>query len=400
MDQLGPPLAGLRVLDFSRVLAGPYCTMMMGDMGAEIIKIEDPGKGDDTRTWGPPFLHSESGSESTYFLSVNRGKKSVTLNLKSPAGLAAAKRLAACCDVLVENFRPGAMARLGLGYEVISQINPKLVYCSVSGFGQTGPERERPGYDAMIQGESGIMSVTGFPEGPPTKVGISIADLVAGLLAFQGILLALRVAERTGKGQWVDIALLDGQVSLLTFQAGAYFATGKSPSRKGNIHPMITPYETYKTIDGYVIIAVGNDSMWRRFSPLVGLSPEEKYSTSAKRVEHREELAAYLIPRIAARTTAEWLADLHAAEIPCGQVRDIAQVLSDPQVLFRNMVQEVDHATLGRIKTTGIPVKLSDTPGAITTAPPLLGVDTERVLRETLGMSVEEIAAMRASGAI
>jgi formyl-CoA transferase/CoA:oxalate CoA-transferase len=370
--------------------------MMMGDMGAEIIKVEDPGKGDDTRTWGPPFQDSES----TYFLAVNRGKRSITLNLKSPAGLATAKRLAACSDVLIENFRPGAMQRLGLGYEVISKINPKLVYCSVSGFGQTGPQRERPGYDAMIQGESGIMSVTGFPDGPPTKVGISIADLVAGLLAFQGVLLALRVAEKTGKGQWVDIALMDGQVSLLTFQAGAYFATGKSPSRKGNIHPMITPYETYQTSDGYVIIAVGNDGMWRRFCPLVGLSPEERYATSAKRVEHREELAAYLIPRIAARTTAEWLADLHAAEIPCGQVRNIGEVLSDPQVLFRGMIQEVDHATLGRIKTTGIPVKLSDTPGAITTAPPLLGVDTERVLRETLGMSAEEIASMRASGAI
>jgi formyl-CoA transferase/CoA:oxalate CoA-transferase len=395
------PLEGIRVLDFSRVLAGPYCTMMMGDMGAEIIKVEDPGKGpskggDDTRYWGPPFL----GTESTYFLAVNRGKKSITLNLKSPGGLETARRLAACSDVLVENFRPGAMERLGLGYEAIAAINPKLVYCSISGFGQTGPERERPGYDAVVQGESGIMSVTGFPDGPPTKVGISIADLVAGLLAFQGILLALRVAERTGKGQWVDIALLDGQVSLLTFQAASYFATGKNPTRKGNIHPMITPYETYQTSDGYVIIAVGNDGMWRRFRALVGLPDAEEFSSSAKRVDRREELAAILIPIIAQRTTAEWLADLRAAGIPCGQVRNIGEVLADPQVLFRGMVEEVDHASLGRIQTTGIPVKLSETPGRVTTAPPLLGAHTDQVLSQTLSMTAEEIEKLRAAGAL
>jgi formyl-CoA transferase len=410
---MSAPLDGIRVLDFSRVLAGPYCTMMMGDMGAEIIKVEDPGKGpnnggDDTRYWGPPFLSPKGGredvKESTYFLAVNRGKKSITLNLKSPGGLDVAKRLAAGSDVLVENFRPGAMSRLGLGYPEIATINPKLVYCSISGFGQTGPERERPGYDAVVQGESGIMSVTGFPDGPPTKVGISIADLVAGLLAFQGILLALRVAERTGKGQWVDIALLDGQVSLLTFQAGAFFATGNNPTRKGNIHPMITPYETYQTSDGYVIIAVGNDGMWRRFCPLVGLplsGPEaERFSSSAKRVDRREELAAILIPIVASRTTAQWLADLRAAEIPCGQVRNIGDVLSDPQVLFRGMVKEVEHASLGPIKTTGIPVKLSETPGRVTTAPPLLGAHTDQVLAQTLGMSAVEIASLRASGAL
>ncbi len=402
---MSAPLDGIRVLDFSRILAGPYCTMMMADMGAEVIKVEDPGTGpskggDDTRYWGPPFM----GDESTYFLAVNRGKKSITLNLKSPGGLDTAKRLAASSDVLVENFRPGAMARLGLDYAAIAAINPKLVYCSISGFGQTGPQRERAGYDAVVQGESGIMSVTGFPDGPPTKVGISIADLVAGLLAFQGILLALRVAERSGKGQWVDIALLDGQVSLLTFQASTYFATGKNPTRQGNIHPMITPYETYRTSDGYVIIAVGNDGMWRKFCPLVGLplsGPDaEKFSSSAKRVERREELAAFLIPIIARRTTAEWLADLHRAEIPCGQVRNIGEVLADPQVLFRGMVQDVDHASLGTIKTTGIPVKLSETPGRLTTAPPLLGAHTEEVLGQTLGMTADEIAKLRADGAL
>jgi formyl-CoA transferase/CoA:oxalate CoA-transferase len=394
------PLEGLRVLDFSRVLAGPYCSMMMGDMGAEVIKVEEPGKGDDTRSWGPPF---QSG-ESTYFLSVNRNKKSVTLNLKAPGGRAVAQRLAAVSDVLLENFRPGTMDRLGLGYAQLRPANRKLVYCSISGFGQTGPERERPGYDAMIQGEGGLMSITGFPDGPPTKVGVSIADLVAGMLAFHGILLALRVAEKTGQGQWVDISLLDGQVGLLTFQAQAYFATGKTPRRWGNAHSMITPYETYATADGYVIIAVGTDDMWRRFARLMDLPADgdfgERFATSAQRVERREELAAILKPRIARRTTAEWIAMLQEAGIPCGRVRDVAEVLGDPHVLERALVQEMEHAAIGKLRTTGIPIKLSATPGRITAAPPLLGADTDQVLATALGMTAAEIARLREDGAL
>ena len=393
---MSSPLEGLRVLDFSRVLAGPYCTMMMGDMGAEVIKVEEPGRGDDTRAWGPPF----QGTESAYFLSVNRSKKSITLNLKTPAGLDVARRLAARSDVLVENFRPRTMERLGLGYEQARALNPKLVYCSISGFGQTGPERERPGYDAVIQGEGGIMSLTGFPDGPPTKVGVSLADLMAGLLAFQGILLALRVAEQTGQGQWVDVALLDGQVGLLTFQAGAYFATGKSPERMGNLHPMITPYETYRTADGYIIISVGNESLWRKFCALLDLPREDRFSTSRKRVEHRSELVAILIPRFRERTTAEWLADLGAADIPCGQVRSVAEVLKDPQVLAREMVQEVEHATLGRIRTTGIPIKLSETPGSVRSAPPPLGAHSEEILRTVLGLSEDRVRQLQAEGVI
>ncbi len=389
------PLEGLRVLDFSRVLAGPYCTMMMGDMGAEIIKVEDPSKGDDTRAWGPPFQDGES----VYFLSINRNKKSITLNLKSPGGLDVAKLLAARSDVLVENFRPGTMDRLGLGYPALRALNPKLVYCSISGFGQTGPERERPGYDAMMQGEGGIMGLTGFPDGPPTKVGVSLADMVAGMLAFHGILLALRVADRTGQGQWVDVALLDGQVGLLTFQAGIYFATGKSPERMGNLHPMITPYETYRTADGYVIVAVGNEGMWKKFCGLVDLPLTEGFDTSRKRVERRAELEKILIPRMAARTTGEWLRLLGEAEIPCGQVRTVEQVLTDPQVLFREMVQEVTHDKLGPIRTTGIPIKLSETPGAVRSAPPLLGAHTAEIL-ESLGMSQKEIETLRSSGAV
>ncbi len=393
---MSAPLEGLRVLDFSRVLAGPYCTMMLGDMGAEVIKVEEPGRGDDTRAWGPPF----QGTESAYFLSVNRSKKSITLNLKTTAGLDLARRMVACSDVLVENFRPGTMERLGLGYEHARALNPKLAYCSISGFGQTGPERERPGYDAVIQGEGGIMSLTGFPDGPPTKVGVSLGDLMAGLLAFQGILLALRVAEKTGQGQWVDVSLLDGQVALLTFQAAAYFATGQSPTRLGNLHPMITPYETYRTADGYIIIAVGNEGLWRKFAELLRLPEEERFATSRKRVEHREELAAVLIPRIAQRTTAEWLRDLGAAGIPCGEVRSVADVLNNPQVLAQEMVQEVEHTTLGRMRTTGIPIKLSETPGAIRSAPPLLGAHTEEVLREVLGLTAEEIQKLRANGVV
>jgi len=397
---MSSPLAGVRVLDFSRVLAGPYCTMMLGDMGADVIKVEDPSKGDDTRGWGPPF----QGTESAYFLSVNRNKKSITLNLKSPAGLAAAQRLALSSHVLVENFRPGTMDRLGLGYEAMRTLNPRLVYCSVSGFGQTGPQRKRPGYDAMMQGEGGLMSLTGFPDGPPTKVGISIADLVAGLFAVQGILLALRVADQTGAGQWVDLSLLDGQVGLLTFQAASYFATGKSPARLGNVHPMITPYETYRTADGFVIIAVGTDAMWRAFRDLVGLPKEgpdaERMATSRQRVALRAELAAILEPIIARRTTSEWIADLERLGIPCGRVRSVGEVLTDPQVLARELVQQVDHATLGRISTTGIPIKLSETPGAIQSAPPLLGQHTAEVLREVLGMSDAEIAQLKRDGAI
>ncbi len=399
------PLTGVRVLDFSRVLAGPYCTMMMGDMGAEVLKIEEPGRGDDTRGWGPPFVpHRDGpGQESVYFLSVNRSKKSITLNLKTEEGREIARRLAAASHVLVENFRPGTMARLGLGFAAVHQVNPRLVYCSVSGFGQTGPERERPGYDAVIQGEGGIMSLTGFPDSAPVKVGISFADLVAGLLAFQGILLALRVVEGGGVGQCVDVALLDGQVSLLTFQAGSYFATGRSPQRMGNLHPMITPYETYRTADGHVIIAVGNDALWEKFCAVIErpeLAADPRFATSRLRVENREALAAVLIPVIAGRATAQWLALLGDAGIPCGAVRSVREVLESPQVQAREMVAAVEHPALGRFRTTGIPVKLSATPGALRAAPPLLGQHTDQVLSELLGYTAEQLTAARQAGVI
>ncbi len=399
------PLAGIRVLDFSRVLAGPFCTMMMGDMGAEVLKIEEPDRGDDTRYWGPPFLpHREGGGqESAYFLSVNRNKKSVTLNLKSAEGREIARRLAAVSHVLVENFRPGTMERLGLGFEQLRPLNPRLVYCSVSGFGQTGPDRERPGYDAVVQGEAGLMSVTGFPDAPPVKVGIALADLVAGHYALQGILLALRVVEHGGDGQWVDVSLLDGLVSLLTFQAGSCWATGRSPQRRGNLHPMITPYETYRTADGYAIIAVGNEALWKKFCQVLGrseLAGDPRFATSRLRVENREALAALLVPAIAQRTTADWLARLRQAGIPCGAVREVGEVLQDPQVLARNMVVTVEHPALGPLRTHGIPVKLSANPGAIGLAPPLLGQHTGQILSEVLGYSREQVHALREAGIV
>ncbi len=399
------PLKGIRVLDFSRVLAGPYCTQMMGDMGAEVIKVEEPGRGDDTRAWGPPFLPHRrgSGQESVYFLSVNRNKKSITLNLKCDEGRQLARKLATSSDVLVENFRPGTIERLGLGFEALHRLNPRLVYCSVSGFGQTGPERERPGYDAVVQGEGGIMSLTGFPDSSPVKVGISFADLVAGLYAFQGILLALRAAENGGEGQWVDVSLLDGQVSLLTFQAGSYFATGRSPGRLGNLHPMITPYETYRTADGHVIVAVGNESLWIKFCALLGrpeLAADPRFASSRLRVENRQALADVLIPLMAERPTGVWLERLRAAGIPCGAVRSVGQVLEDPQVQARQMVTTVEHPGIGPMRTTGIPVKLSATPGEIVSAPPLLGEHTDQVLATLLGYSQAQIAAARRSGVI
>lgn len=393
------PLAQKRVLDFSRILAGPYCTMMLGDMGADVIKVEEPSRGDDTRSWGPPFLQGES----VYFLSVNRNKRSLTLDLKAPAGLELARRLAADADILVENFRPSTMGRLGLDYEELRKLNPRLVYCSITGFGRTGAEADRPGYDLVIQGEGGIMSLTGFADGPPTKVGIALADLVAGLFAVQGILLALRQAEATGHGQLVDISLLDCQVALLTFQAGIYFATGQSPQRMGNDHPLITPYETFQTADGYINIAVGNDAQFRRFARALGrdeLAADERFATASRRIENRSALGSTLEPILAARTTAAWLEVLRAEEIACGPVKTVAEVAESPQVLAREMVRSLPHPKLGSVRMGGIPVKLSETPGELRLPPPALGEHTEEILTGLLGLAESEVSRLRAEKVI
>ena len=393
------PLDGIRVVDLSRILAGPYCSMLLGDMGAEIIKIESPDHGDDTRGWGPPFIDGESA----YFLSINRNKKSLTLNLKAGQGKDILTRLIGLSDVLIENFRPGTLGRLGFGYEQVRAMNPRMVYASISGFGQTGPLAGRPGYDLIAQGEGGIMSVTGFPDGPPTKAGTPIADIAAGIFAAQGILLALYARERTGRGQLVDVSMLDGQVALLTFQAGIYFATGESPGRMGNQHPTIVPYETFRSKDGYINLAIGNTNLWRTFCKAIAreeLSADPRFGTEASRVENRNALKPIMDAIVAERTTRQWLELLERAGVPAGSVNSVAEICEHPQIKAREMVVDVPHPTLGSVKVSCVPIKLSDTPGAVSTAPPLLGQHTAEILKGLLGYSLKEVAELRKAGIV
>ena len=318
MPRAERPLAGVRVLDLTRVLAGPFCSMILGDMGAEVIKIEEPGKGDDTRSW-PPFL----GGEATYFLSVNRNKQSLTLNLKAPEGRAILQKLARKSDVVLENFRTGTMERLGLGYKSLAKLNPRLVYCAISGFGESGPEASRPGYDLIVQGESGVMDLTGFPDGPPVKVGNSIADLASGTMASHGIALALLARERTGQGQKVEIAMLEVMAALLTYQGQGYLATGVSPKRRGNQHPSIVPYEVFQAADGYLTVGVANNSLWARFCQALGhpeLGTDARFDTESKRVEQREVLVPLLEAIFRTAPAADWLARLERAGVPAGKI--------------------------------------------------------------------------------
>jgi crotonobetainyl-CoA:carnitine CoA-transferase CaiB-like acyl-CoA transferase len=399
MPDTTPPLHDLLVVDLTRVLSGPYCTMLLADMGARVIKIEQPGRGDDTRAWGPPFV----GDESAYFLSINRNKESLTLDLKHPDGRRVLERLLERADVLVENFRPGTLARLGYGYDVVSQRWPGIVYCSISGFGQTGPRRDQPGYDAVIQAEAGLMSITGEAAGPPLRLGVAIADIVTGMFAAQGIAMALLARARTGRGQHVDIGMLDSTTALLTYQAANYFATGRAPARLGNRHPTIVPYETFEAADGAFVLAVGNDELWKRFCRAVGLSAvaeDPRFVTNRARSQHYGELRGLLAERFLTKSTADWIAALNAEGVPCGAVRDVAETLRDPQIAARDMVAVVDHVTLGAVRTLGIPIKLSSTPGAIRTAPPVLGQHTDQILRSDLGLSDEEIATLRAARAV
>lgn len=393
------PLDGIRVLDLTRILSGPYCTMMLGDMGAEVIKVEHPKGGDDTRSWGPPFLNEVS----TYYLSINRNKKSFTLNLKEEKGKAILAELIKMSDVVAENFRPGTLEKLGFPWEEIHRINPRAIFTSVSGFGQTGPRAKEPGFDVVIQGEGGLMSITGEPGGPPTKVGASIADIVAGMLAAQGTLLALYQREKTGKGQKVDVSMLDGQVALLTYHASSFFATGNIPPRRGNKHPSITPYETFQCRDGYFNIGVGNDGLWRKFCDVAGLGDlkeDPRFAVGADRVRNREELTPILDEFFAPREVAETLETLRGAGIPCGPINDIAQVLSEPQVLAREMVVDVDAPGAGPTKVTGIPIKLSDNPGSVRLPPPALGQHTDEILEHLLGFDEAARASLRDGGVI
>ena len=391
-DRRGP-LDGYTVVDFTRVLSGPYCTMLLADMGARVIKVEQPGRGDDTRAWGPPFVNGESG----YFLSINRNKESLTLDLKHPASRRVLDGLLQRADVLVENFRPGTMERLGLGYADVSRAQPRLVYCSISGFGQTGPRRGEPGYDAVVQAEGGLMSITGAKDGPPFRLGVAISDIVSGMFAAQGITLALLARERTGKGQRVDVGMLDATAALLTYQAAIYFATGEAPGRMGNRHPTIVPYETLPAADGEFVVAVGNDDLWRRFCEVIGradLVAHERFATNRGRVAHYDELRPLLVEQLRARDRGEWVRMLKAAGVPCGSVRDIGEVLQDVQIEAREMIQTIEHSAAGMIKVMGVPIKLSDTPGTVRMAPPTLGEHTDAVLRE-LGLDGPAIETLK-----
>ncbi len=391
------PLDDVVVVDLTRALAGPYCTMMLADLGARVIKVESPEGGDDTRGWGPPFLEGESA----YFMSVNRNKESVALNLKHPRGVEVLHRLLERADVLVENFRPGVMERLGLDYPSVHDRYPRLVYCSISGFGQTGPYREKPAYDLILQGMGGIMGITGEEDGPPVKVGVAVADICAGMFAAFGILAALRVRERTGRGQWVDASLLDGQVAWLTYAAANYFATGQDPVRMGSAHPNLCPYQAFQTQDGYLNVAVGSEAIWKRFCEVIDprLADDERFRANADRVRHRNELVPLLEARFRQRPTREWVQILEAAGVPCGPIYTVSQVFQDPQTLHRQMRVELDHPKAGRITVTGVPIKFSDTPGSVRTPPPLLGQHTRPVLWE-LGYSEEEVEELQRLGVV
>jgi formyl-CoA transferase/CoA:oxalate CoA-transferase len=392
------PLAGLTIVDLTRVLSGPYCTMLLADMGARVIKVEQPGRGDDTRAWGPPFV----GAESAYFLSINRNKESLTLDFKSNEGRRILGQLIGKSDVVVENFRPGAMGRLGLDYATLAPQHPRLVFCSISGFGQDGPRRDQPGYDAVIQAEGGLMSVTGDADGRAFRVGLAVTDMVAGLLAAQGIVLALFARERSGKGQQVDISMLDGVISLLSYHASIYLTTGAESKRVGNRHATIAPYDTFAASDGELFLAVGNDHQFRRFCEATGLQhllKDDRFATNPSRVTNEAALKQLLDPVMRARTRVDWIRDLTAAGVPCGAVKSVPEALSDPQVSARQMIEAVQHAVLGPMKVLGTPIKLSDTAASVRSAPPTLGQHTDTLLAE-LGLSAADIAGLRARAVI
>jgi len=392
------PLAGVRVVDLTRVLAGPFCAMSLGDMGAEVIKVEEPGKGDDTRGW-PPF----TGGEATYFLSVNRNKKSLTLNLKAPEGQAILRRLIDRADVVLENFRPGTMERLGFGYDTLRSTNPRLVYCSISGFGESGPEASRPGYDLIVQGESGVMDLTGFPDGPPVKVGNSIADLVAGMSAAQGITLALLARARSGRGQKVEIGMLDAMASLLTYQAGLYWNAGGRPTRRGNQHPSIVPYEVFQARDAYLTIGVANNSLWARFCGALGredLARDARFDTEASRVANRDQLVPILNEILGTRPADEWLGRLDEAGVPAGRIKSVAEVCDSPHLKARGMVATLRHPKAGAITVMGLPIRLWETPGAASVPPPLLGQHTDAILTRLLRIPRAKVERLRAAGVV
>jgi len=404
------PLSKLRVLDLSRILAGPWASQTLADLGAEVIKVERPGQGDDTRTWGPPYLKDRDGNDTAtagYYLSCNRGKRSLTLDLSREQGQKIARRLAAESDVVLENYRVGGLARYGLAYEDLKALNPRLIYCSITGFGQTGPYAGRAGYDYLIQAMGGLMSITGHadgePGGGPLRVGVAIADLMSGMYATVAVLAALAERNESGRGQYIDLALLDVQTAVLANQALNYFTGGAAPGRVGNIHPNVVPYQVFASADGHIIVAVGNDGQFARLCQVLErkeLADDERFATNAGRVRHREILIPELARALAARPAADWLEALEAVGVPAGPINTIDQVFADPQVRHRGMRIELPHGEAGSVALVGSPLKFSRTPVAYQRPPPALGEHTDEVLQGRLGLAPEEIAALREEGIV
>jgi crotonobetainyl-CoA:carnitine CoA-transferase CaiB-like acyl-CoA transferase len=391
-------LSHLRVLDLSRVLAGPWASQTLADLGAEVIKVERPGTGDDTRGWGPPWIDERSG-ESAYFASANRAKKSITVDLAHPDGQEIVRKLSARSDVLLENYKVGALARYGLDAPRLAAENPRLIYCSITGFGQTGPYRDRAGYDFLIQGMGGLMSITGAPEGEPMKVGVAITDILTGMYAATAILAALVQRERSGRGQHIDLALLDVQVAMLANQAQNFLVTGDNPLRLGNAHPSIVPYQSFATKDGHIVIAVGNDAQFRRLcaaAGCAGLADDARFATNAGRVRNRETLLPLLAQSIATRTSRDWIEALEATTVPCGPINSLGEVFADRHVLERGMRVDARHGVSGTVPLVRSPIRLSETPVQTGVGPPALGEHTNEVLTGLLGMAPAEVDALRA----
>jgi crotonobetainyl-CoA:carnitine CoA-transferase CaiB-like acyl-CoA transferase len=392
------PLDGIQVLDLTRFMAGPFGTAMLGDYGADVLKVEPPGEGDGARAWGPPF----AGGESIYFLSVNRNKRSLTLNLRHPEGVALFLKLVDRTDVLVENFTPGTMTRLGIGDDVLRRRNPRLIYCAISGFGQTGPYRDRSAFDLILQGMGGVMGTTGEEGGAPVRVGVPIADIAGGMYAAYAIVLALLARDRTGTGQSLDISMLDTQISWLSYYVGIYLASGEVPPRRGSAHATVVPYEAFVCADGrYLTLGTGNDRLFQRFCEVAGvrLARDPRFLTNADRVRHRADLIPLLQALFRTRPAAVWLEALHAAGVPCGPISTVDEIVQDPQVRAREMLVEIDHPSAGRITIPGLPVKFSGTPGSIRRPPPRLGEHTVEVLT-ALGVPVDEISRLRHQGIV
>jgi crotonobetainyl-CoA:carnitine CoA-transferase CaiB-like acyl-CoA transferase len=400
MARMAGPLDDLRIIDLSRIVAGPLATQIFSDYGAEVIKVEQPRVGDDSRHWAPPRAPD---GQASYFFAVNRGKKSITVDLKHPRGRALVVELARRGDVLVENFTPGTMDRLGLGPDVLRGANPRLIYCSISGFGATGPYRDRAGYDAIMQGFTGLMSITGEREGPPVKVGVALIDVITALYAHGAILAALHDRQQSGEGQFLELSLMECGIAALINAASGYLVGGDVQGRWGHAHPSLVPYQAFRARDGYLMVGAGNERLWKAFCEVLGTpewADDLRYDDNAKRVDRRAELVRLIEERLATRSRDEWVADFAAAGLPVGPINDIAEVFADPQVRHRDMAVPIEHPTAGAIRLPGIPVKFGATPGAIQGPPPRLGEHTDEILRDVLGLSGDAIAELRASGAL